>query len=183
MVRAMWTWLALAAGLIGLCASAFAQPSDFDVLAPECAPDALPAEYLERLRADVLAETNAIRTNAGLERVAAHPLLDKAAQAHAEDMAATAKLSHEGSDGSTTGARALRVGYDFASIAENIAQGQTAVAKAMRSWMGSPGHKANLLQEDARDLGVGFATGEPIQLSANEFVPGCYWVMVLARRL
>ena len=39
-------------------------------------------------------------------------------------------------------------------VAENIATGQATVAEALRSWMNSSGHRANILNSGYRKLGV-----------------------------
>lgn len=39
-------------------------------------------------------------------------------------------------------------------VAENIATGQASVAEALRSWMNSSGHRANILNPNYRRLGV-----------------------------
>lgn len=81
--------------------------------------------------------------------------LTDAAQTHAEDMADNNYLSHTGLDGSSVGDRALEAGYDYAFIAENIAQGFYSEEAVMAAWMNSPGHAANILDDRAEDFGLG----------------------------
>jgi uncharacterized protein YkwD len=50
-------------------------------------------------------------------------------------------------------------GNNWASIAENIANGQTTPAEVMDSWMNSTGHRANILSTDNWELGVAYAPG------------------------
>ena len=130
-----------------------------------------------QIRQQMLTEVNRIRSANGLGSLTLSAELDDAAQTHAADMAARGRLSHAGSDGSGADDRVLRAGYRYREYAENIAQGQTNVAEAVESWMGSPGHRANMLLPDMRDLGVGFAEGLP-----TGRVPGTYWVILLGRR-
>lgn len=73
------------------------------------------------------------------------PKLTAAAQVQADDMAKHAKMSHEGSDGSSPFDRIKRQEYRFESAAENVAEGQRTVEDAMRSWMNSPHHRDNIL--------------------------------------
>ncbi|MCB4379480.1 CAP domain-containing protein [Synechococcus sp. MU1644] len=93
--------------------------------------------------------------------------LEAAARAHAQDMATAGFFAHTGSDGSDIGQRLDRVGYRYCFGAENIAAGQRSLAEVMTSWMGSRGHRRNILHRKAQ--AVGLARG-----------PGNLWVMVLA---
>lgn len=81
--------------------------------------------------------------------------LTEAAQSHAEDMVENDYLSHTSLDGSTVADRALAAGYDYAVIAENIAQGYYSEAAVMEAWMDSPGHAANILDPRVEDFGLG----------------------------
>lgn len=81
--------------------------------------------------------------------------LSEAAQSHAEDMVENDYLSHTGLDGSTPADRALEVGYDYAFIAENIAQGYYTEEDVLEAWMNSPGHADNILDDRAEDFGLG----------------------------
>jgi uncharacterized protein YkwD len=81
-----------------------------------------------------------------------------AAQRHSEDQARHGRTSHTGSDGSTLMTRIDAVGYDWRSVAENVAAGQSDVESVMAAWMASDGHRRNILSADV-DLGVGLAFG------------------------
>ncbi|SEK97311.1 Cysteine-rich secretory protein family protein [Roseovarius nanhaiticus] len=94
--------------------------------------------------------------------------LARAASAHAEDMATNGFFSHTGSNGSGIGDRARAAGYGFCFIAENIAKGQGSLDQVIEGWMGSTGHRRNILAENAREFAV--ARGD-----------GAIWVMVLGR--
>lgn len=145
---------------------------------PSGGGQAVPASYsIGQIRQQMLVELNRIRSAHGLGALNLDPDLDAAAQGHADDMARRGLLSHTGSDGSDAGDRILRVGYRYREYAENISQGNADVASAVQSWMNSPGHRANILLPGVRDLGVGFAQGQP---TGN--YPGLYWVMVLGTR-
>jgi hypothetical protein len=45
------------------------------------------------------------------------------------------------------------------ALGENIAAGQETPAEVMSAWMGSPGHRANILATATWEVGVGYATG------------------------
>ncbi|GAA0814632.1 CAP domain-containing protein [Spirilliplanes yamanashiensis] len=80
--------------------------------------------------------------------------LVRAARGHSAHMARTARFSHTGLNGSTFGARAKYHGY-AAPLSENIAWGQPTAAKAIHAWLASPGHRRNLLNCNAKAVGVG----------------------------
>lgn len=88
-----------------------------------------------------------------LATLEADPLLTEAAAIHARDMAAHSHMAHEGSDGSAPADRVKRVGYKFQGTGENVAMGYPTVAQVMEGWMGSAGHRKNILG-DFTQIGV-----------------------------
>jgi uncharacterized protein YkwD len=107
----------------------------------------------------VLSLVNSERAKAGCRAVRASAALQSAAQAHSGDMAAHDYFSHTSRDGRTFADRIRAAGYRGSTIGENIAAGQSTAAAVMRSWMASPGHRANILNCSFTALGVGHATG------------------------
>ncbi|MET0146826.1 MAG: CAP domain-containing protein [Ilumatobacteraceae bacterium] len=115
--------------------------------------------------------TNQQRGANGLAPVAVDQALVNAAQAHSADQAAMDTMSHTGSDGSNTGQRLDRQGYVWSRWGENVATGYGDASSVMAGWMGSPGHRANILNASLTQVGVGLA------YSANG-TP--YWTQVFA---
>lgn len=115
----------------------------------------------------VLAAINAERTAQNRAPLVYDTTLETAAQAHARDMARNGFFSHTGSDGSDIGQRLSRAGYRFCFGAENIASGQRSLSEVMAAWMGSRGHRRNILNRKAQAVGLAQT-------------PGNIWVMVLA---
>lgn len=101
--------------------------------------------------------------------------LGRVAEAHAQDMARHRSMSHTGSDGSSAAERVTRAGYAWRVVAENVASGQTRVEEVVQTWLESPGHCANLMNPDVREMGMAFA----FDASSDA---GTYWVQVLAAR-
>lgn len=124
----------------------------------------------DALRAAVLEQVNSLRAGQGLRPLSAAPALTKAAQAHACDSAARNRMGHRGSDGSTLATRVKREGYRFRAVAENVAQGFPDPAAVMQGWMGSSGHRRNILTPDLREAGLGIAIGGNGDL---------HWVLIL----
>jgi len=127
----------------------------------------------------MLAAVNAYREEHGLRPLEADPVLANAAQAHAENLAATATFSHEGPDGSTLAERVDRAGYLYRVIAENIAAGRRTAAETLAQWIDSEGHRRNLLLADVRQAGVGFVDARAEGLDTPYQT---YWTMLFGTR-
>ena len=107
----------------------------------------------------VLSLVNAERAKAGCGPVRTSSALQRAAQGHSADMAAKDYFSHTSKDGRTFADRIRAAGYAGGTIGENIAAGQATASAVMRSWMGSAGHRANILNCSFTALGVGHGRG------------------------
>lgn len=113
-----------------------------------------------QVRDAMLAEINALRRKAGAPPLRLSQDLQQSAQAHAQEMLARGYFAHKSPSGTTVRERSRKAGYDWRTIAENIAEGQTSVREVVTTWMGSPGHRTNILNPDFRDLGIGLVTGK-----------------------
>jgi uncharacterized protein YkwD len=100
--------------------------------------------------------------------LAASAALDRAALAHAKDMASRSALGHAGGDGSAPGERATRAGYRWRLVGENIAAGQPTAERVVAEWLDSPHHCANLMDPGFTDMGIGFAADA-------KSAKGIYW--------
>lgn len=92
---------------------------------------------LHPIEEQILAATNAERARYGLPPLAMDRHLMRSARAHAIWMTQNHSMQHT---------RQM--------VAENIAMGQPDCASVMASWMGSPGHRANILNASYRRIGV-----------------------------
>ncbi|MFJ8270676.1 CAP domain-containing protein [Streptomyces sp. NPDC094154] len=144
-------------------AGAPAQPSAPDAGAPSEPTASKDTSASPKATARVVELVNAERSKVGCSALTVNDKLTKAAQAHSEDMAAHQNMSHTGSDGSNPGDRITRAGYSWQSYGENVAYGYATPEQVMAGWMGSPGHKANILNCSFKEIGVGLAQ------------PGNYW--------
>ena len=113
-------------------------------------PGAAPPEALAMASACLV---NAERVRQGLEPVAVDARLAVAAARHAEDMARRGYLSHVSPGGCDVRCRAAAVGF-AGIVGENIAYAATA-ADAVRMWLRSPAHRANILDPRWRSMGSG----------------------------
>ena len=115
------------------------------------------APSLEEL---VLHEINAVRGRRGLGDLVSSPALSRSAAAHSRAMATYGFFSHESRNGVAFSERIKRF-YGPRSgtwtVGENLAMfgGSTPTAAAIvDAWMGSPGHRANLLRGLFHEAGV-----------------------------
>jgi uncharacterized protein YkwD len=105
---------------------------------------------------EVIRLTNVERAKKGCGKVKLNTRLRTAMRGHTQDMADKNYFSHDSQDGRSPWDRAKAAGYKT-PIGENIAKGQRDAADVMNSWMNSAGHKANILNCDAKAIGVGLS--------------------------
>lgn len=130
------------------------------------APAAAGAAAIPAAERQVVERSNAFRQSQGLPPVAPERMLTAAARAFAAYMAATDRYGHE-ADGREPSQRAQAQGYDFCAMAENIAMFESSAETDtdalsqtfVQGWIDSPGHRRNLLNANAVDIGVGIARG------------------------
>jgi len=99
--------------------------------------------------------------------------LESAARDHSLDMTQHNFFSHTGSDGSSIGTRVTATGYNWRTVGENIAAGQTTAAQTIDSWVSSPGHCSNLMNPAFTQVAVSC-----VEDSGADFK--FYWTNVLA---
>jgi len=102
--------------------------------------------------------------------------LFSAAARHSSDMAINNYFSHTSLDGRSFSRRMTDEGYSWSFAGENIAAGQSTVSAVMAGWLASPGHCANLMRAEFRDVAVSC-----VQAAGSAY--GRYWTMALARPL
>jgi uncharacterized protein YkwD len=103
--------------------------------------------------------------------LAVAPALMAAASLHSLDMAARGSLGHDGSDGSSSGDRITRAGYEWQAAGENVAAGQRDAETVVAGWLESPGHCATLMDGRFTETGIAYAL-------APGKDPPVYWTQV-----
>ena len=113
--------------------------------------------------------TNAVRRKEGLEELGFDERLARAAATRSNDMARLGYFSHDGPDGGNVQRAVRRTGWVPESkswlLGENIGwapKGQATPAQLMRSWLDSPTHRANILNDGFTEMGVGAIAGVPV---------------------
>ncbi len=116
----------------------------------------------------LLAETNKQRMGQKLSELVLHPLLSKAAQAKANDMASKDYWSHISPDGISPWVFIDAVTYSYKKAGENLAYGFNSSTATIVGWMNSPPHRANLLDIEYTDVGFGIANIPNYQLEGEQ---------------
>ena len=114
----------------------------------------LPVQHAQFI-ARVIELVNAERQRAGQPPLTASGPLARAAQTYAGVMADGTCFGHV--CGSTLVERINGAGYENWTAAENIALSQTTPESVMAAWMGSSGHRANILSPTYKEIGIGLA--------------------------
>ncbi|MDP4020648.1 MAG: CAP domain-containing protein [Candidatus Adlerbacteria bacterium] len=120
-------------------------------------------EYVELLEVAIHSRINEERTLAGLNTLAYDEVLAQVAAYHSTDMAKNDYFEHEDEEGCDSACRVTAAGYKWRMVGENLfllgreehfsVEGASALIVA--GWMGSEGHRENILQPRFTYEGVG----------------------------
>jgi uncharacterized protein YkwD len=152
--------LVLAASVLAAVAAAPAQAQ-----ACRGADDVVTAETRAAAQTTIRCLITRERTSRGLRRLRPNADLREAAEGFAATLVRRGEFDHVIPGVPDLGGRLRQAGYArFAVAGENLAWagGELATPRTIvRSWMGSPGHRANVLRRDYREVGIGVAMGTP----------------------
>lgn len=107
----------------------------------------------------IISLANSARSENGLGELTANGLLSKAAQNKANDMLARQYFAHNTPDGETPWTFIKAVGYSYSTAGENLAIDFNEAENIQSAWMNSPGHRANILNANFKEIGIGIAKG------------------------
>ncbi len=121
----------------------------------------VPVRAVAALTVDgVLAHTNAARYRDGAGFLVRSPELSKAAETKLNDLFARQYFAHDSPTGESIADLAKQAGYRYITVGENLALGTFGSSKAVvDAWMGSPGHRANILKRSYQEIGIAVAEG------------------------
>ena len=135
-----------------------------------------PLEDLRSVRREALARVNRAREEAHRPPVTEDPELDRAAQAHADDMIERGYYGHVSPQDVAPRDWVEETAYPpFAFLAENIAKGLFTPTEVVERWLDSPHHRRNILDPRSRETGLGVAWGEV------DGEPQVVWVQLFAK--
>jgi uncharacterized protein YkwD len=106
----------------------------------------------------MLTLVNQARASQGLQPLVLNAALNRAGQSYAQTMASTNCFSHTCPPVTDFVQRAVQAGYSpWTNLGENIAAGYATTDDTFNGWMNSSGHRANILNPNFRDMGLGVA--------------------------
>lgn len=112
------------------------------------------------LPAVIVTETNKERASDALPPLVRNATLDAAAKLKAEHMAKNEYFAHYSPDGVSPWYWFGQAGYNFVHAGENLAIHFTDSSEVVEAWMNSPTHRANIMNGNYQEIGIGTATGE-----------------------
>lgn len=120
----------------------------------------------------VLELVNQERSKQGLKALTLSGDLTNVATIKAQDMADNGYFDHTSPNYGSPFEMMQHFGIQYRSAGENIAAGQKTAQEVMNSWMNSSGHRANILNSDYEQIGIGYVTGGKY---------GTYWVQMFKK--
>lgn len=144
-MKKLISFLLSAALCVGLCAVAVRAD------APAALGGICSAEEWEVLRL-----TNAERLKAGLVPLSVFPALQNAAVTRKAEVASNYDLHHTRPDGTSCFTVLTEQKIDYRHAGENIAAGQRTPRRVLEAWMGSEGHRDNVMNAAFTHLGCGY---------------------------
>ena len=112
------------------------------------------------VQAALVRQMNALRATHGLSLLRLSPALNAAAAVHSTQMARMGYFSHNSANGQSFSQRVASYypprGYRSWTVGENLVYGSPdlGAARALRLWLSSPPHRANLLNPHWHELGL-----------------------------
>uniref|UniRef100_A0A7C4XI66 CAP domain-containing protein n=1 Tax=candidate division WWE3 bacterium TaxID=2053526 RepID=A0A7C4XI66_UNCKA len=122
-------------------------------------PDVLQKD-LESMKKNIVVLSNAERANNHLSVLSENEALDLAAQKKLNDMFTNNYWDHTGPKGETAWDFISGSGYQYLLAGENLARGFSNSNDAVKAWMNSPTHRANILNNRYKEIGIAAGTGK-----------------------
>ena len=115
----------------------------------------------------VLNLVNQERAKQNLPALTLNQKLTNVATIKAKDMRDNKYFDHQSPTYGSPFDMMKKFGVSYSYAGENIAAGQKTASDVMNSWMNSSGHRANILNKNYTQIGIGYVTGGSY---------GTYWV-------
>ena len=117
-------------------------------------------DSLSAIYASVLVNlTNKDRVLANVNELTVSPLLEKAAQMKANDMAKRSYFAHNTPEGKTPWYWFGEAGYKYKYAGENLAVNFTDSEEVITAWKNSRGHFLNIINPKYTEVGIATSTG------------------------
>lgn len=151
--RKVLTILVLGLGLLGACGEPYTPTPDMGYTTPSSASSsattAASGEDLEAYAAELLTLTNEVRAEEGLDALVDSACAQDAALSRAQALVGQEELEH-GPLGPVIESCA-----PLTTAAENLVNSTAPPAEVVEAWLGSPGHRANIIDPELTELGIG----------------------------
>lgn len=108
---------------------------------------------------ELLTLTNKERAGAGLRPLVINDLLNTSSTLKTNDMLAKHYWAHTSPDGIGPFHWLDEAGYSYSYAGENLAEGFKSSEAVVTGWMGSPGHRANILKPEYTEVGFTISCG------------------------
>jgi len=118
---------------------------------------------------ELLELINRERAKAGLRSVKLCATIGTASRIKADEMSAKQYFSHTSPVYGSPFEMLRSFGITYKTAGENIAKGQKSANAVLAAWMNSEGHRANILNPDFEEIGIGYASDNKVT----------YWVLIL----
>lgn len=127
-------------------------------------------ESITSFEQQVIDLTNEKRTSRGLKPLTANWELSRVARYKSQDMVNNKYFSHTSPTYGSPFNMIKNFGIKYRSAGENIAYGQRTPEQVVNSWWNSAGHRANMLNANYTDIGVGYVSN------------GNYWTQMFIQK-
>ncbi|MDR0315238.1 MAG: SafA/ExsA family spore coat assembly protein [Oscillospiraceae bacterium] len=131
----------------------------------------LPDAQVASIETQVFNLVNKERRAAGLNELKYNWQVARVARFKSEDMRDNKYFSHESPVYGTPFNMLKSFNISYRAAGENIAKGQKTAQAVMDAWMGSPGHRTNILNANFTEIGVGYVEG----------TGGPYWTQIFIK--
>ncbi|MGA9762892.1 MAG: CAP domain-containing protein [Gaiellaceae bacterium] len=124
------------------------------------APSRARVTSVSSLNSQVVREVNRVRAQHGLKPLVRSSALTRAAANHSRSMATDGYFAHESANGSVFWQRIKNYypssGHSYWAVGENLvwASPNLTAKRAVKMWMNSPPHRANVLSAKWREIGL-----------------------------
>ncbi|MBM7648704.1 putative YkwD family protein [Bacillus ectoiniformans] len=117
------------------------------------------AKAHSELEQEILLLVNKERAKKGAQPLKFADDVDKVAQLKSEDMVKKKYFDHFSPTYGSPFEMMEKYGVSYTMAGENIAAGYTTASAVMEGWMNSPGHRANIMNPEYKEIGIGIAKG------------------------
>jgi len=145
---------------IGACALSVVFACGLAVPAAVSAPSAQKVQAVTTLDSQIFKAINKVRHDHHLQALTRSSDLDKSAADQSKSMLTKGFFAHESADGTAFWKRIKRYytdkGYKYWEVGENLLWSSPSLTSksAIKIWMDSPPHRANILDKSWRDIGI-----------------------------